>query len=204
MTSRVLFIHGPSSSDRPKETNASHTLQLNFQNQKFVPPLNFSCVGNGIFRSAYPVYSSMAFLEQLSIKTFICLCPNDLKNDFQIDVESRGIKLLLFDVKINQEPFLSMDDEQVTQAIEAAMNQTHPVLIFCLTGKVRTSCVVACMRKVQGWSFASITEEFESFADSEGGLCDLAYIHRFQPIASTATIDESRDTAQFIKESHMT
>lgn len=72
----------------------------------------------------------------------------------------------------------------VTNEITAKDNQ--PVLIFCLNGKVRTGCVVGCIRKqLQGWAISSIMEEFEQFAEPEGGLCDLAFIDRY-PVALNA------------------
>lgn len=145
-----------------------------------IPPLGFACVQPGIFRSAYPVPSSMPFLEQLGIKTFICLCPGDIKADLVKCAKDSNINLLSFDIKVNQEPFAVMDDQQVSLALDAALRtELQPVLIFCVTGKVKTSCVVACLRKQNLWSFSGIMEEFEMFAEPEGGLCDLAYIHRF-------------------------
>lgn len=162
-----------------------------------VPPIGFAQVHEGIYRSAYPVPSCMPFLEKLDIKTMICLCPADLRADLITYAEEYKINLQSFDVKVNQEPFLSMDDDQMTQALEMLSNPVHrPVLIFCVTGKVKTSCLVGCFRKQQSWSFASITEEFELFAEAEGGLCDLAYIHRFVrclPSSSSDAIADAKD-----------
>jgi tyrosine-protein phosphatase SIW14 len=173
MASRVLFINGSSASSG---------------NSRLMPPLYFARVSDGIYRSAYPVGMSMSFVANLPIKSFICLSPSDVKPDLQEYAQSNNIQLFQFDVKINQEPFLSMDDHQVSLAIDTACNPSNqPVLLFCVTGKVRTSCVVACLRKQQNWSFSAITEEFEAFAEPEGGLFDLTYIHRFQPVTTATT-----------------
>ena len=41
-----------------------------------------------------------------------------------------------------------MSESAVSDAIHYALNHSHrPSLIFCTTGKVKTSCVVACLRK---------------------------------------------------------
>lgn len=137
----------------------------------------------------------MPFLEKLNIKTMICLCPADLRADLVSYADAFQINLQSFDIKVNQEPFLSMDDDQMSQALELLSDPVHrPVLIFCVTGKVKTSCLVGCFRKQQSWSFASITEEFELFAEAEGGLCDLAYIHRFvRPLPSGSdNVDDAK------------
>jgi tyrosine-protein phosphatase SIW14 len=52
----------------------------------------------------------------------------------------------------------------------------QPVLIFDTNGKVRCSCVVGCIRKYSGWSLSSIFQEFEQFAEPEGGVADMLFI----------------------------
>lgn len=155
---------------------------LDHHRQIVLPPLTFACVSPGIYRSGYPIASSLPFLSQLKLKTMICLCPGDLKQEIQQYAASQNIRFLSFDIRVNQEPFISMDADQVSQAVEALSNlENHPVLLFCLNGKVKTSVVVSCLRKVrQHWSMASILEEFELFAEPEGGLIDISFIERFE------------------------
>eukprot|EP01040_Poterioochromonas_malhamensis_P010444 gene10444-11363_t len=82
---------------------------------------------------------------------------------------------------MNQEPFVSMDSNEVRKAVQTMSDTSnYPMLVFCLNGKLRTSCVVSCFRKAQRWSMVKIIEEFEQYAEAEGGLCDLSFIERFQ------------------------
>ena len=53
------------------------------------------------------------------------------------------------------------------------------MLIFCTTGKSRTSCAVGCYRKQLGWSLVSIFHEFEQYCDGEGGVADFLFIENF-------------------------
>jgi protein tyrosine/serine phosphatase len=56
----------------------------------------------------------------------------------------------------------------------------HPVLLFCTTGKAKTSCSVGCLRKLHDWSLVSIFHEFEQYCDGEGGVADLLFIENFK------------------------
>lgn len=145
------------------------------------PPLAFTNVSIGIYRSAYPTPPTYPLIEKYGIRTFICLTPGDLRNDLIEHAEMKNIAITQCDVRSNQEPFLSMDEAMVAKTVSAAMESANqPVLIFCQNGKLKTSCVVGCIRKKQVWSMAAIIEEFEMFAEGEGGLCDLAFIDRCQ------------------------
>jgi len=95
-------------------------------------------------------------------------------------VESRKIALFEVDVGINAEPFLSMDHEKIREVIKIVTEPSNrPCLIFCTTGRVRTCCVVGCLRRVAQWSLASIMVEFENFAAKEGKFMDMQFIEDF-------------------------
>ena len=148
-------------------------------------PLAFSLVTSGIYRAAYPNERTYSFLAPYRFRTFISLSPGEIKPELRQYCHQHDIALLEYDVKFNQEPFLTMDVTTVQQAIHTALSRSStqaPVLIFCVNGKVRTGCVVACLRKHLQWSMAFIVEEFEAFTDPEGTLCDLMFIDRYEPL----------------------
>lgn len=156
---------------------------------KLFAPLAFSLVTSGIYRSAYPNERTYAFLAPYQFRTFISLAPAEIRPELRHYCHQQGIALLEYDVKFNQEPFLTMDASAVQQAIRTALqaggSAQSPVLIFCVNGKVRTGGVVACLRKHLHWSMVSIIEEFEHFADPEGQLSDLMFIDRYEVIPSS-------------------
>lgn len=145
------------------------------------PPLSFSRVQTGIYRSAYPTKKSLQYiLENLSLKSMVCLCPNELKTDVREFASANSINLVEFNIGFNQEPFMSMVEDSVQNAIEfISDNFNHPVLVFCVTGQKKTGCVIGCLRKRQGWSLASVLHEYEQFNDPEGTMSDMIFIENF-------------------------
>lgn len=75
----------------------------------FDTPLNFAYVGDGIYRSGFPVAESLDYLTQLGLKSAVCLQPEDLGREAGGGVrrfcEEQGIELLEADVGENKEPF---------------------------------------------------------------------------------------------------
>lgn len=88
---------------------------------KLFAPLSYGKVSDGIMRSAYPTPRNYPFLDTLNIKTFLCLCPVEIRNELREYARSKDIKILEFDVKRNQDPFLSMDNNAVSQAVAALL-----------------------------------------------------------------------------------
>ena len=86
-----------------------------------------------------------------------------------------------------------MSDEVMNAILDTVENkENQPLLIFCTVGRVKTGCVVGCLRKSTSWSMASISAEFEQFADLEGALCDLQFVEAF---SRTSTILNQPNTA---------
>lgn len=90
---------------------------------KYYAPLSFGRINEGILRSAYPTRRTFPFVDTLQIKTFVCLCPNELKDELREYARSRDIKILSYDIKFNQDPFLSMDDQQMNEAVSALLGK---------------------------------------------------------------------------------
>lgn len=147
-----------------------------------VAPLGFSKVQEGIYRSAYPAKKALPFVEQLGLKSLVCLSPNDVKAELEEFCQRNSIQMFKFDLKHNQDPFLVMD-ENLMRSIQTTLNQPEnlPLLIFCTAGKIRTGCVVGCYRKHQKWSMSSIVSEFEQFTEPDGSLCDMHFIDSYDP-----------------------
>lgn len=145
------------------------------------PPLAFARVESGIYRSAYPTKKSIQYIiDNLSLKSLVCLCPNELKSDLRDFAASHSIVIKEFNIGFNQEPFMSMLEQPVQDAIAFMSDErNHPILVFCITGQKKTSCVIGCFRKSCGWSLASVLHEYEQFNDPEGTLSDMIFIENF-------------------------
>lgn len=158
---------------------------------KFLPPIGFSRViggkdGDGeksleVYRSAYPANKCFPFITKLKLKTAVCLAPNDLRSDFKEYCQTTSINLMEFDIKHNQEPFLVMSEDMMKKILDAIFcKENQPVMVFCTSGKVKTSTVIACFRKRLDWSLSSIIAEFELYSDTEGGIFDLHFIENYK------------------------
>ena len=125
----------------PTNSNSSN-------NNNFIVPLGFCKIYDNVYRSSYPATKSLPFITTLGLKSIICLTPSELKKELRDYCEKNNITIFEANVGYNQEPFIVMSESVVSEAIHIALDHTQrPSLIFCTTGKVKTSCVVACLRK---------------------------------------------------------
>ena len=147
-------------------------------------PLTFAQVKPGVYRSGYPASKSSSFIQTLQLKSMISLLnPIELRPDVKAFCLENNVQLIEADIGVNKEPFLTMNDNVVTVVMNHLANESNlPCLIFCLNGKLRTSCMVGCIRREMGWSLSSIKEEFEQYTDGEGDLLDLLYIQNYNNI----------------------
>jgi len=79
-----------------------------------------------------------------------------------------------------KEPFVENDPDLVAQALaEVLDSRNYPLLIHSNKGKHRwfnhqrtelifSGVVVGCLRKLQGWSLASIFNEYDRYAQGKG------------------------------------
>ena len=158
-----------------------YIIGMSFRKSLLPAPLSFARVEDGIYRSAYPTQKSLEFISQLKLKSMVCLNPSDIRQELRNYAESRSISLVECNVGCNQEPFLSMSVEAMSDAVTFISDASnHPVLVFCTNGKLKTSCVIGCLRKLHHqWRLSSIFHEYEMFTDPDGGLADLVFIENF-------------------------
>jgi hypothetical protein len=62
-------------------------------------------------------------------------------------------------------------------------------LSLIATSQHRTGCLIACLRKMQGWSLQSALEEYRDYAGSKARALDEQYIDQFNPIDMESRIN---------------
>eukprot|EP00761_Pharyngomonas_kirbyi_P001757 gb/GECH01001761.1/.p1 GENE.gb/GECH01001761.1/~~gb/GECH01001761.1/.p1 ORF type:complete len:174 (+),score=33.98 gb/GECH01001761.1/:1-522(+) len=145
-----------------------------------IPPLNFSMVAPGIYRSGYPNKKNFPFLKKIGLKSILYLCPEDYADSNKEFARANGVKILQFGVEGNKEPFVDIPEEVIRQAIvELLDTRNHPILIHCNKGKHRTGVLVGCLRKMQKWSLTSIFDEYRRFAKTKVRMLDQQFIELF-------------------------
>ena len=145
-----------------------------------LPPIVFARVVPGIYRSAYPASKSLPFIDSLHLKSMVSLLdkPSEVKKELRDYCHTHGITMIECPVGLNQEPFVTMSEFAVKEAIEFISNPiNHPVMVFCTTGRSKTSVVIGCYRRLQlGWSISSMVHEYEQYMDPDGGVADMAFM----------------------------
>ncbi|THF96339.1 hypothetical protein TEA_015372 [Camellia sinensis var. sinensis] len=172
----------------------------------FIPPLNFSMVDNGIFRSGFPDTANFPFLQSLGLRSILCLCPEPYPEANAQFVKSNGIQLFQFGIegckysaislccngkvtiyswltpkhKYLEEPFVNIPEDTIREALKVVLDvKNHPLLIHCKRGKHRTGCVVGCLRKLQKWCLSSVFDEYQRFAAAKARVSDQRFMELF-------------------------
>ncbi len=159
-----------------------------------IPPLNFSILARGLYRSGYPNKRNHTFLKKLKLKSILYLCPEAYSEDNSEFIEKNGIRLLHFGINGNKEPFVDMPVDVIRQALREMLDvRNQPLLIHCNKGKHRTGCVVGCLRKLQHWSQTSAFDEYRRFAGSKARVLDMQFIELFDP--DSVEVDEEHAPA---------
>lgn len=153
---------------------------VHVDDQFFVPPLNFSMVDYGVFRSGFPQPSNFTFLHSLGLRSIIYLCPEPYPEANLEFVNANGINLYQFGIEGHKEPFVNIPDDAIREALKLLLDtRNHPVLIHCKRGKHRTGCLVGCLRKLQKWCLSSIFDEYQRFAAAKARVSDQRFIESF-------------------------
>ncbi|KAJ8554576.1 hypothetical protein K7X08_025254 [Anisodus acutangulus] len=146
----------------------------------FIPPLNFSMVDNGIFRSGFPDLDDFPFLQTLGLRSIIYLCPEPYPEANMEFLKANNIRLFQFGIKNCKEPFVNIPEEKVREALGVLIDvRNHPVLIHCKRGKHRTGCLVGCLRKLQKWCLTSVFDEYQRFAAAKARVSDQRFMELF-------------------------
>lgn len=142
---------------------------------RIIPPLNFCPVEKQIYRSGQPSLINQSFLEQLHLKTILWLASEEPVEDFLDYCQGHNINIefvgLINDYSYtNINPWDSLDERTIKKALELICNQdNYPLLVCCGMGRHRTGAVIGCLRRLQGWNLASVSDEYRRFTGARGG-----------------------------------
>eukprot|EP00039_Didymoeca_costata_P012024 m.172118 g.172118 ORF g.172118 m.172118 type:complete len:201 (-) comp15360_c0_seq28:754-1356(-) len=148
---------------------------------EFNPPINFSMVAPGVYRSGFPEGDNFSFLEKkLKLKSVLLLVPESIPDKLLAFYKQAGVKVFQIGVPGNKEPFVDIPSDKIADALSVILNKnTHPILLHCNKGKHRTGCLVGCLRKLQNWCHSSICDEYRRFAAPKARALDQQFIELF-------------------------
>ncbi|KAH0876629.1 hypothetical protein HID58_064023 [Brassica napus] len=90
-----------------------------------IPPLNFSMVDNGIFRSGFPDPANFSFLQTLGLRSIIYLCPEPYPESNVQFLKSNGITLFQFGIEGNKRDNFDHDMKPLSLIFLALLGFFH-------------------------------------------------------------------------------
>jgi tyrosine-protein phosphatase SIW14 len=170
----------PTPPTRPDSPSALCPARL----QPLVPPPNFGAVtDHKVFRSAFPQDRNLDFLNALSVKTLLCFVDTDPSEGYSAFVRTNSVTRLRIDISPNKEGKVKTSVDSICEALLVVLDASnYPLYIHCNQGRHRTGCVIACMRKAQGWPMEAIVTEYEAYSNPKSREGDLEFIKNvFEP-----------------------
>jgi len=150
---------------------SSHTTAMTTKTPKvLVPPINFSLVSRGVYRSGHPNRKNFPFLLGLSLKTIIYLESTTYRPDSQSFVDSSFIALHTYNISDESKLFTPKGKQVVEDILRLVLDtRNHPLLIHDDMGKSVVSVICALVRRMERWSLTGIFAEGDMFAGQAGG-----------------------------------
>jgi tyrosine-protein phosphatase OCA1 len=129
-----------------------------------------------LYRSGQPLIINQSFLQDLNLKTIIWLASEEPQEEF-LDYCSMNSINIEFVGMINDDysyqnvnPWDSLNETTIKKALELICDRNnYPMLVCCGMGRHRTGTVIGCLRRLQGWNLASVSEEYRRFTGARGG-----------------------------------
>ena len=141
------------------------------------PPINFSLVSPGVYRSGFPTRHNLTFLKRLRLRTIITLDESTYPEEVHQWMDASGITMVRCVIEASKEPFVVADQALIRRAIHILLDaDAQPVLVHSLRGQSRAGIVVGCLRRLQSWTLSSIMEEYRRFAGPAASLLDMQVI----------------------------
>ncbi|GAA6005224.1 hypothetical protein JCM10207_002903 [Rhodosporidiobolus poonsookiae] len=161
-------------------TDSAATATVASDDRVLIPPENFAMVSPGLYRSSFPRRANFGFLRSLGLKSVMTLVQDPYPEENLEFLRSEGIQFFQFGIPGNKEPFVSIPEEKLVEAMAVALDTRNlPMLIHCNKGKHRTGCVVGCIRRLQSWSLTAIFEEYRRHSHPKSRAMDLQCIEAF-------------------------
>ncbi|ODQ82103.1 hypothetical protein BABINDRAFT_170635 [Babjeviella inositovora NRRL Y-12698] len=142
---------------------------------RIIPPLNFCPVERFLYRSGQPAGLNHSFLAELNLKTILWLATEDPLDQFLTFAENNDINVYFVSLDDDEydysnNPWDGLSETAIRKALQVIANkESYPLLVCCGMGRHRTGTVIGCLRRLQGWNLASVSEEYRRFVGDKGG-----------------------------------
>ncbi|XP_021735268.1 probable tyrosine-protein phosphatase At1g05000 isoform X1 [Chenopodium quinoa] len=141
--------------------DVNHDYYDHLKDHFFVPPLNFSFVDNGVFRSGFPEPPNFPFLQSLGLRSIIYLCPEPYPETNLEFIKNNGIKLYQFGIEGHK---MSTKNRENEVECFSESNNSKNMLIQLVVLSLALECNAASQPMVTNQSL--IMEPFVNIPDA--------------------------------------
>ncbi|KAK9246095.1 hypothetical protein V1506DRAFT_536242 [Lipomyces tetrasporus] len=194
-------------SNSPSSTNSSTASEMaTLQHpsfQKLVPPLNFCPVEDQLYRSGQPTPINFPFIADLRLTAVIWLELEEPSEAFVNFTRVNRIRIYHLGIESGADvendevdpdamarssgrhtrstnPWDQLPESSIIRALDIiAHKDNYPLLVCGGMGRHRTGTVIGCLRRVQKWNLASVSEEYRRFAGSRKRVLIELHIEAF-------------------------
>lgn len=162
-----------------------------------IPPPNFGAIADGqLFRSAFPQDRNLDFLRHLRIRTLLVLVDTEPSDAYSAVLRDDDIRRIRVDIAPNKDGRVKSSLDSICEALLVVMDAAnHPLHVHCNQGRHRTGCLIACLRRMQGWPMPDILAEYDAYASPKARDGDIRLIRDvFRP---EALLDYAKRHARF-------
>lgn len=145
------------------------------------PPDGYGIVNESISRCGPISPANFSFLSLYSFKTVLFIGednPQERIVDFLKKNDSKYHRISVYSQRSTLQWRTQMD-ELVKLALEFIIDKNNHSLLISSSSALLISTIIACMRKIQGWSFTSITDEFRRFTPDQPLSLYKNYVENF-------------------------
>ncbi|GAA5900339.1 uncharacterized protein JCM6883_002813 [Sporobolomyces salmoneus] len=128
------------------------------------PPLCFSTVLPGVFRSGHPNRHNSPYLDSLALKSIMYLSTDEYRSDTYNWANERGLNIFHIRIDVSKDPTVEVDADLVAEALEKVLDSRNlPILIHDNKGRILPSLISAILRLLTNWTLESALLEYRSF-----------------------------------------
>ncbi|TNY19890.1 tyrosine phosphatase family-domain-containing protein [Rhodotorula diobovata] len=132
------------------------------------PPLNFSMILPGVYRSGHPHKTNFPFLDSLNLRSIMYLSPEDYRHDTHSWAQERGLDIFHVRVDVSKDPTVEVDEALVREALEKVLDERNlPILLHDNKGRHLPSILAALLRFVTDWTLEAALDEYRVFLPPE-------------------------------------
>ncbi|PGH22956.1 hypothetical protein AJ80_03005 [Polytolypa hystricis UAMH7299] len=154
-------------------------------------PTNFAEVVQGIYRSSFPLPVHLSSVAKLNLKTIVTLVDEEWSPEYRQFVKDNDITSYVIPILANKSPQISTPQSTVDRVLKILLNPSnHPLVVHCNKGRHRTGCIMACFRRIQGWSLPAAIAEYVKHATPKTRVLDRNFIENYDPTVLADVADK--------------